>query len=171
MKQERRVKRYKQKNGYIAIYLPEHPQAMKQGGWVYEHRVVLEKRLGRFLKSHEHVHHIDSNRENNLSKNLRLILRGDHTRLHWSKKTKKQKFIQMRSAWNSLLNGFPKRGKSKYKGITKDRLRNMWIPQIRIGADSKRLGRFKTQKEAALVYDAAVRKYRKGKGYLNFPNS
>lgn len=38
-------------NGYIKIYCPEHPFANKK--YVLEHRLLVEKRLKRFLKSFE----------------------------------------------------------------------------------------------------------------------
>lgn len=62
-----RVKNY---NGYICIYAPNHPHA-NCIGYVYEHRLVMERKLGRFLLRIETVHHIngvpDDNREENLS--------------------------------------------------------------------------------------------------------
>lgn len=58
-------------NGYYAIYCPEHPHAFGRG-FVYEHRLVMERHLGRLLDSSEIVHHIDGNRLNNDLSNLRL---------------------------------------------------------------------------------------------------
>ena len=39
-------------NGYIVVYMPEHPKAMQSDNWlgyVYEHIVVAEKHLGRAI--------------------------------------------------------------------------------------------------------------------------
>lgn len=47
-----------QKDGYIYIYLPEHPNAQK-GGYIRFHRLVLEEHLGRYLKRGERTHHIN----------------------------------------------------------------------------------------------------------------
>ena len=59
-------------NGYIAIFQPDHPNCNKRG-YVYEHRLVMEKHLGRYLKKKEVVHHIDGNKKNNDINNLMLF--------------------------------------------------------------------------------------------------
>lgn len=48
----------------------------------HEHRVIAEKIIGRKLKSDEHVHHIDGNKHNNLPKNLQVMSRVEHLKLH-----------------------------------------------------------------------------------------
>lgn len=48
----------------------------------YIHRLVMEKKLGRKLKSFEHIHHIDSNPQNNNIKNLRLLTHSTHPKYH-----------------------------------------------------------------------------------------
>lgn len=57
------------KRGYISIKIPNHPFA-RSNGYVFEHRLVMEKHLGRYLKKTEHIHHIDRNRANNKLENL-----------------------------------------------------------------------------------------------------
>ena len=51
-------------------------------GWRAEHRVVMEKKLGRKLTSNEIPHHKDEDKANNRIKNLRLMTRSKHTKLH-----------------------------------------------------------------------------------------
>lgn len=69
-------------NGYYAIYYPEHPRAYKNG-CVYEHILVAEKILGRYLTEEECVHHIDRNRKNNDPNNLMIFkTNADHMRYH-----------------------------------------------------------------------------------------
>jgi len=56
-------------NGYRFVYAKDHPNAPKSNQ-MYEHIVVMEKKLGRFLSNEEVVHHIDGDRSNNHPNNL-----------------------------------------------------------------------------------------------------
>ncbi|MEN6414411.1 MAG: transglycosylase SLT domain-containing protein [Veillonellales bacterium] len=56
------------KKGYVLVYIPQHPKA--NAGYVFEHRFVVEKIINRFLTRQEHIHHKDSNRQNNAPENL-----------------------------------------------------------------------------------------------------
>lgn len=65
---------------YKKIYCPDHPAAQADGR-VYEHRLIMEKKLGRYLKEGEEVHHIDHNIKNNHPDNLMLFTNhSEHTR-------------------------------------------------------------------------------------------
>lgn len=57
--------------GYVRISTKGHPRATKQG-YVYEHIIVMEKILGRLLKKHENVHHINGVKDDNRPENLEL---------------------------------------------------------------------------------------------------
>ena len=53
------------------------------GKRVYEHRVVMTKKLGRKLLPEEVVHHLDENPENNSPDNLRLFAnQSEHMKHH-----------------------------------------------------------------------------------------
>ena len=67
--------------GYRLIYMPDHPNAQKDG-YILEHRYVMSTYLGRPLKEDEHVHHKDGNKLNNCISNLELVTRSEHTKLH-----------------------------------------------------------------------------------------
>jgi len=60
-------------DGYVIVRDPEHPYARKHTGFVLEHRYVVEYQLGRYLKPHEVVDHIDGLKLNNDPKNLRVF--------------------------------------------------------------------------------------------------
>ena len=63
--------------GYTFIRLPQHPQA-NQGGYVREHRFVMEKHVGHYLTSNDVVHHKDGDKKNNKINNLELFTNSEH---------------------------------------------------------------------------------------------
>ena len=60
------------KDGYIIVYSPNHPNK-KHDNYVFEHRLVMERKLGRYLKSKEVIHHINGKRDDNRIENLMLF--------------------------------------------------------------------------------------------------
>lgn len=67
--------------GYIMVNAPDHPYA--RNGRVFEHRLVMEHYLGRYLEPDEIVHHKDGNKQNNTIENLELIHNGEHISAHF----------------------------------------------------------------------------------------
>jgi hypothetical protein len=59
-------------HGYVKLLMWGHPNA-DSSGYVYEHRVVAERKLGRFLNPHEVVHHIDGDKQNNSPDNIMVL--------------------------------------------------------------------------------------------------
>ena len=76
--------------GYIYIYFSEHPNCTKSG-YVFEHRFVMEKYLGRYLTKIEVVHHRGikfkigtiENKQDNRIENLKLFENDtEHKKYH-----------------------------------------------------------------------------------------
>jgi len=68
--------------GYVYIYKPYHPFCDKHG-YIFEHRLVMEKKLGRYLTKDEAIHHIDFDKTNNNINNLHLFPnKSKHMRYH-----------------------------------------------------------------------------------------
>ena len=68
-------------DGYILVYAPSYPAA-KPNGYVFEHRLAMANHLGRVLKRHEVVHHINGRRDDNRIENLCLMANGQHVKDH-----------------------------------------------------------------------------------------
>lgn len=72
------------KYGYIMVVVRDHPHSLLKCNTEYlmEHRLVMEKKLRRYLNSNEHVHHINGVKTDNRIENLVIMTNSDHKKLH-----------------------------------------------------------------------------------------
>jgi len=74
--------RHKVANGYIHVWCPEHPNAVHEHRYMMEHRLVMEKYLGRYLEKWEQVHHLNGIKDDNRIENLELVIKKYPSGLH-----------------------------------------------------------------------------------------
>ena len=88
--------------GYVMRLVTEHPFATSRG-YVPEHRLVMEERLGRFLAPRiELVHHIDQNRSNNDVSNLKVVSPILHPKNHQGERNNKGQFASLEPIFDEL---------------------------------------------------------------------
>lgn len=121
---------------WSAVFSGKHWYAHRQ---VVVDGRVIDIKMHRFLLNPPAdmvVDHIDRDGLNNQRSNLRMCTQA-----------------------NNLANSKHHRdGSSKFKGVTWDRHRSKWSADIMVEGKRFRLGRFKTEEQAAIAYDTAARK-------------
>lgn len=102
-------------HGYILIYSPNHPNNKRN--YVAEHRLVMEKKIGRYLVKGEQVHHINEIKNDNRIENLILMTISKHLSLHrkelWKKIKGDKKLLE--KVKQNMSNGQKKEAKTRVR--------------------------------------------------------
>jgi transposase-like protein len=123
---------------YWLILRPEHPRTDKDG-YVGEHILKMEKKIGRYVKWYEVVHHKDKDPSNNRLSNLQLTIIWEHQKLH--RKDCRQICTRC-SSKDVVRNGF-KNGKQTFlcntcrANSTFDKIRGIDFGQICLNCNSR----------------------------------
>lgn len=67
----------KKLSDYIYIQCKRHPNAIAYG-YMAEHRLVMEKKIGRYLTANEEVHHKNGIKTDNRIENLEIVVKEKH---------------------------------------------------------------------------------------------
>lgn len=76
-------------DGYVRLHIYDQG-SNTNGRDVYEHRLVMEKHLGRKLDVTEIVHHLDLDKQNNKIENLMIVTRAEHFAIHKDERHKRK---------------------------------------------------------------------------------
>ncbi len=82
----------KKNTGYIFIKKRSHPFSDKQG-YIQEHRLVVEKQIGRYLLPDEATHHLGKRDDNRPHMLMAFVNNSAHTRFHKNPNNVKPKEI------------------------------------------------------------------------------
>lgn len=129
-------------HGYAALVY--YTGEKTDGGWYKYKRTYLHRYITGAPEGVQ-VDHIDGDRLNNTSKNLRICTNQE----------------------NNFNKGPNKKNTSGYKGVYFSKQSNRWIAQITVNYKSMHVGSFETAEQAAIAYNEASRRYHGEYGHIN----
>jgi hypothetical protein len=96
---------FRSARGYVFVYAPDHPNASRNH--VPEHRLVMERHIGRLLTSSEIVHHRNGVRDDNRIENLALLSGTSEHRTRHTTEIDPRRMLLRDRAWmeRSLADG------------------------------------------------------------------
>lgn len=106
--------------GYIQLCIKSHPNS-DVTGHIFEHRVMMEIELGRYLLPEEIVHHKNEVKHDNRIDNLVLMDRGEHTTIH-HKGVKRDEIARRKMSIAAKERLLDKSSHPSYKRISKEEL-------------------------------------------------
>lgn len=115
-------------------YATRHIQENKKPRSYLLHRVILSRMLDRELTRQEVTDHINGNKLDNRRSNLRLAT------------------LQQNAANSKQRSD----ATARYKGVTWNKARQLWAAQIQTNNQSRSIGFFNTEEEAAIAYNHAA---------------
>jgi hypothetical protein len=121
----------------------------KDRKYVHMHKIILERKIGRSLASHEEVDHINGNRSDNTRNNLRISNRSQNC---------------------ANIAKIAKEGgrSSIYKGVSFSKAHNRYRARITYMGDTIHIGYFEREIDAAKAYDRQAIIYFGEYSNLNF---
>lgn len=127
----------KKSGSIISLDSPGYPKIYRRVGKKYQairiHRIIMEAKKGQV------VDHINGNKLDNRRKNLRLTDYFGNAR---------NSSVRKKTTSNTA-----------YKGIYWNKERNLWQAQICINYKRINLGRYEKERDAAMAYNKAAKKY------------
>lgn len=95
-------------DGYVLIWHPNHPRNLC-GNYIFEHVLIMEEYLGRYLTEDEIVHHINEKKDDNRLENLALLSEHEHKSYHTMKMWKDGKYAHLiHSGRGGLIKPLPR---------------------------------------------------------------
>lgn len=150
------------KGEYVLVYLPNYPNCDERG-YVREHRLVMEKHLGRYLKSGEIVHHKNGVKNDNRLENLQLMSQSDHIKCHNPGKRQSKESLEKRA---KSLRGYYKNNPHPMMGRVWTKEQRKKLLKARKKQIPPMLGKKHSEETKKKMSKKSLTRKRNGKGHF-----